>query len=143
MTTHSQPSLLSFPLGLIAVWLLIFSLTRNNVGHALELRLFPTMPPWRGVRQVLEIGPWGKVVDKVSFKATKLLLKSTNTSQVLFVDSNDGSTRLLDKSDLPSKPSPHHLRIVAASDTHGKHRFLPIPKDCDVFVHCGDLLQRW
>ena len=107
------------------------------------LAFIPKMPPWRGPRQVLAVGPWGKVVDKVSFKATKLLLKTTNTSQVLFVDSQNGSTRLLDKSNLPRKPSRHHLRVVAVSDTHGKHRFLPIPKDCDLLIHCGDLLQRY
>ena len=135
--------------------LLLFALS-SIPRHEMKVNAFrqsPTMtlkrrplPPWRGIRQILAIGPWGKVVDKVSFKANKWLLKSTNTSQVLYIDNtgNTPSNCLMDKDELPPKPSPHHIRIVAVSDTHGKHRFLPIPNcDCDVLVHCGDVLQRY
>lgn len=37
-----------------------------------------------------------------------------------------------------------YLRFVIVSDTHDKHRaFLPkdFPADCDVFIHCGDILM--
>lgn len=118
-----------------------FQVNALQQASAMVIKRRP-LPPWRGVRQILAIGPWGKVIDKVSFKANKFLLKATNTSQVLYVD-NSGVTRLMDKADLPPKPSPQHTRIVAVSDTHGKHRFLPIPKNCDVLVHCGDVLQRY
>jgi predicted phosphodiesterase len=33
------------------------------------------------------------------------------------------------------------LRIVAVSDTHGRHRDLEIP-ECDLFIHCGDYTAR-
>ena len=38
------------------------------------------------------------------------------------------------------KKSAKSLRVVCISDTHGKHRFIPIPK-CDVLIHGGDFTQ--
>lgn len=101
------------------------------------------MPPWRGMRQVLAVGPWGKVIDKVSWKANKLFLKTTSRNQVLYVNVTDGSTQLFHKNKLPSKPSQRHLRMVAISDTHGKHRFCTVPDSTDILVHCGDIVQRY
>ena len=33
-------------------------------------------------------------------------------------------------------------RIVLMSDTHGRHRQVPLPKSADVLIHAGDLTQR-
>lgn len=88
----------------------------------------PTLPPWRGPRQLLAIGPWGSLFD----------FGPGNVS--LYVES-DGSTKRIPSSKLPPRPA-NHRRIVAISDTHGKHRFIKIPP-CDVLCHCGDILQRY
>jgi hypothetical protein len=87
-----------------------------------------TFPPWRGVRQVLSIGPWGELFDA---------LPSDN---VLYIYPN-GTSKAVASSDLPPTPKGHR-RIVAVSDTHGKHRFVTVPP-CDVLCHCGDILQRY
>lgn len=96
------------------------------------------LPRCRGTLRALALNPWGKVADKVSRGANKLILKTTNASQVLYLDGL--TARLVDAKDLPAK-AVGSVRVVAVSDTHGKHRFLPIPYDCDVLLHCGDLLQ--
>lgn len=88
------------------------------------------LPPWRGPRQLLSIGPWGPILDAYS----------STLKNVLWIDV-DGSSQLVPLEDLPSRPDGHR-RVVAISDTHGKHRFVPIPP-CDVLVHCGDILQRY
>lgn len=87
-----------------------------------------TFPPWRGVRQVLAIGPWGGLLDA---------LPSDN---VLYVYPN-GTSKAVASSDLTPTPAGHR-RIVAISDTHGKHRFITVPP-CDILCHCGDILQRY
>jgi predicted MPP superfamily phosphohydrolase len=91
-----------------------------------------TFPPWRGIRQVLAIGPWGGLLD-----ALALLPLPDN---VLYVYP-DGTSKAVASSDLPPTPDGHR-RIVAVSDTHGKHRFVTVPP-CDVLCHCGDILQRY
>ena len=31
------------------------------------------------------------------------------------------------------------MKLVLISDTHGYHRYIDLPKDCDLLIHCGDL----
>lgn len=46
----------------------------------------------------------------------------------------------VDRKDLPSVPL-NHARIIVVSDTHNRHdRLGPFP-ECDLFVHCGDILM--
>jgi hypothetical protein len=94
--------------------------------HALRMALLP----WRGARQLLAVGPWGPLLD--SMKPSK--------NQVLFFQ-GDGTSQLISSSQLPPCLESHR-RIVATSDTHGKHQFLHVP-ECDVLCHCGNILQRY
>jgi len=77
-----------------------------------------------------ETGPWGLAFER--------LTSAPEPPRCLLVK-NGSSTELL-LSQLPPC-SAGSLRIVAISDTHGKHRLLTCPA-ADVLVHCGDLLSR-
>ena len=125
---------------------------------------FP-IPPWRGPRQLLHIGPWGVHLDKLLSHTDIGGWGWRKPNSVLYivdgnVDHNDddieGVNRvLLDEpilfdspSQLPSRPtqstsqcsfkSQAVVRIVFVSDTHGKHRSITLPEG-DVLIHCGDV----
>lgn len=155
---------------------------------------FVPIPPWRGPRQLLSIGPWGKIYDvtksKIKAKIIRRLKKKgnaadkhdENSGKVLFLSSSPSSSSSYDGKNnsndhnghtnknliykqvmtidkLPPCP-PNHRRIVAISDTHGKHgSYTPtrsktkiisnhknndnyIPS-CDILCHAGDILQRY
>jgi predicted phosphodiesterase len=91
-------------------------------------------PPWRGVRQLLHVGPWGGKLDVIRSKLRE--------PKVLYHDLDSGTAaEQMPLSHLrPREPS--SVRVVVVSDTHGKHRCVTLP-EADVLVHCGDVLQRY
>jgi hypothetical protein len=105
------------------LFLLLVILT-NTLSHA-----WMTLP-------LFAVGPWGKRILPIQ------RLKKERQQQKLLWIQQDGSSRLIQSSELPPHDQNQYRRIVAISDTHGKHRFLKIPP-CDVLCHCGDLLQRY
>jgi len=102
-------------------------ISAEAMQHAIGVISF-TLPPWRGPRQLVSVGPLGRFFD-------------VGPGDVSLYVQSDGSTRRLPSSELPPRPADHR-RIVAISDTHSKHRFVQIPP-CDVLCHCGDILQRY
>jgi hypothetical protein len=93
-----------------------------------------TLPPRRSPSQLFAVGSWAKQILPIE--------RLKKERQKLLWIQEDGSSRLIQSSELPPYDQHLYRRIVAISDTHGKHRFLKIPP-CDVFCHCGDLLQRY
>lgn len=78
-----------------------------------------------------ETGPWGASFEQLTAPAV--------TPRCLFVHQT-GKSEIIAIAELPACPS-GCKRIVAVSDTHGKHRLLRLPAG-DMLVHAGDLLSR-
>jgi len=87
------------------------------------------LPPFRGTRQLLAVGPWGQYFDR----------RTPETA--LYIDAASLTAHELPQKALPPPPK-NHRRVVTISDTHGKHRKLTIPP-CDVLCHTGDISQKY
>jgi predicted phosphodiesterase len=58
----------------------------------------------------------------------------------LYVDYHTGNTFIMAKQTLP-EPALDRLRIAVIGDTHDRHQFIKDMPECDLFIHCGDILM--
>lgn len=65
---------------------------------------------------------------------------SDKDSVVYYQYPNTDGGMQLHRDQLPEKAS-SHMRVVLVSDTHTRHRCLGRMPECDLFVHCGDILM--
>ena len=99
------------------------------------------LPPWRGLRQLLSVGPWGgKIAQRDAPPLEEVLYLEYNPGAM--VPTTNPVLSRIHYQRLPPWNTTTHCRVVATSDTHDKHGALPVP-DCDIFIHCGDILQRY
>lgn len=97
------------------------------------------LPPFRGIDQLFAIGPWGLWIGSLGS-----LLGNKRAHKLLFVNlstSTSPKAESIRVGDLPAKTD-NVTRLIALSDTHGKHGLFEIP-DGDVLCHCGDVLLRY
>jgi hypothetical protein len=52
----------------------------------------------------------------------------------------DGESMRMQRDLIPARPK-NHIRIIVVSDTHNRHDRLGAIPNCDLFVHCGDILM--
>ena len=84
------------------------------------------------LQRLCETGPWGATFERFTSSAV-------DTPLCLFVHPS-GESEVTPITSLP-RCRVGCRRVVAVSDTHGKHRLLRLPPG-DVLVHAGDLLSR-
>lgn len=86
--------------------------------------------------RLLETGPWGSSYDSLTWAPWRRLCTPPLCTLALL----DGSSQVVAVDALPAV-KPGFVRIVAVSDTHGKHDLLRLPRG-DILVHSGDILSR-
>jgi len=85
------------------------------------------------VHRFFQTGPWGVAFEAVTSSS------SSHEPRCLHVTPGGDGKEVLQCELAPCAPG--KKRIVAISDTHGKHRLVRVPAG-DVLIHAGDILSR-
>lgn len=105
---------------------------------------------WRLITwRYLFVGPWGPVMDalwlpwyRLCYSQRVLYVSYARRAMVeCSLEELDEQMRRIEEESKEEVEEGRTVRIVALSDTHGKHASLQIPP-CDLLVHTGDVLLR-
>jgi predicted phosphodiesterase len=75
----------------------------------------------------------------VHFSAVKTIMSTDQT--FIYHQYPKLSTKKCKKSQIPPRQE-GYCRFLIISDTHTKHEQIPFLPECDIFVHCGDILRK-